>query len=138
MNQSRPLPNELRANAIARTRHVFVRDLEVQASVGVHAHEKLQPQRLVMSVDLTVHEGAQQLDDRLENVVCYEQVVRKIQAICKAGHVNLIETLAENIAAACLQDRRVLAVRIRIEKPDIMPECASVGVEIERLQPLSG
>ena len=135
MTQTLRIPNELRANAAARTRHVFVRALEVEATVGVHAHEKLKPQRLIMSVDLTVREAADSLGDRLENVVCYEKVVRDIQKICKAGHVNLIETLAEMIAAQCLSDRRVLAARIRIEKPDIMSECASVGVEIERLQP---
>ncbi len=134
MTADLPLSAGMRANAAARTRHVFVRDLEVWATVGVHAHEKRAPQRLVMSVDLTVHEATSPLHDRLENVVCYEQVVRHIQKICRAGHVNLIETLAEKIAEKCLTDPRVLAVRIRIEKPDILAECASVGVEIERLQ----
>jgi 7,8-dihydroneopterin aldolase/epimerase/oxygenase len=48
------------------------------------------------------------------------------------GHVNLVETLCEKIASACLKDRRVLAARIRVEKPDIIPNARSVGVEIER------
>jgi dihydroneopterin aldolase len=123
-----------RANAINKTRHVFVRDLEIMAVVGVHEHEKREAQRLIISVDLTVREGGEGLGDRLENVVCYEQVVRGIQGIIDRGHVNLIETLAEMIATSALEDRRVLAAKVRIEKPDIMPECASVGIEIERLQ----
>jgi len=123
-----------RANALNKTRHVFVRDLEVMAVVGVLPHEKLKAQKLIISVDLTVREGEQGLEDRLENVVCYGNVVENIKAIIGKGHVNLIETLAEMIAASALEDRRVLAARVRIEKPDIIAECASVGIEIERLQ----
>ena len=123
-----------RANAINKTRHVFVRDLNVMATVGVLEHEKLAPQKLVISVDLTVREGREGLDDRLENVVCYGNVVDNIKAIIAKGHVNLIETLADMIAASALEDKRVLAAKVRIEKPDIIPECASVGIEIERLQ----
>ena len=123
-----------RANAINRTRHVFVRDLEIMAIVGVLEHEKLAPQKLIISVDLTVSEGRKGLEDRLENVVCYGNVVENIKAIIERGHVNLIETLAEMIAGSALEDKRVLAAKVRIEKPDIIPECASVGIEIERLQ----
>jgi len=44
-----------------------------------------------------------------------------------------VETLAERIAAFALEDARVRAVRVRIEKLKIIPDAASVGVEIERL-----
>ena len=64
----------------------------------------------------------------------YEVVVRQVESIVAQGHVHLVETLAELIAAACLSDRRVAAVRVRIEKPDIIPNARSVGVEIERLR----
>jgi dihydroneopterin aldolase len=123
-----------RADASLGTRHVFVRELNVLAVVGVYEHEKLTPQRLIISVDLTVRESSPVHMDDLATVVCYEDVVKNIQEICKAGHVNLIETLAEHIADSCLEDARVRAARIKIEKPDVLPECATVGIEIERLQ----
>jgi len=125
------------ADAVRGLAHVFVRDLEVEAVVGVHDHEKLRPQTLVISIDLTVRELPGERSDSLHEVVCYEDVVRKVQAICSDGHVNLIETLAERIADSCLEDNRVHAVRVRVEKPEAFSECASVGIEIERLQPLS-
>jgi len=59
-------------------------------------------------------------------------VVKKVEAILAEGHINLVETLCEKIAAACLKDRRVMAARVRVEKPDIIPNARSVGVEIER------
>jgi dihydroneopterin aldolase len=40
--------------------------------------------------------------------------------------------LAERIASQCLADTRVESVRVQIEKPDVMPSCRSVGIEIER------
>ncbi len=134
MNEQTLSLTTTRANAINRTRHVFVRDLNVMATVGVLEHEKLAPQKLIISVDLTVREGVEGLEDRLENVVCYGNVVENIKAIIDSGHVNLIETLAELIAKSALEDKRVLAARVRIEKPDIIPECQTVGIEIERLQ----
>ncbi len=126
-----------RADALRGLAHVFVRGLEVEAVVGVHEHEKVAPQRLLISIDLTTHESALGHNDTLESVVCYEDVVRAVQAICAKGHVHLIETLAEKIAARCLEDKRVHAIRISVEKPDAFAECASVGVEIERLQTFS-
>ena len=120
------------ASAGARVRHVFVRDLDLQALIGIYDHEKVKPQRIVVNVDLSVQEAEGPMSDDIDHVVSYEIVVKKIEAIVAAGHVNLVETLAEKFAEACLRDRRVLAARVRIEKPDIIPNARSVGVEIER------
>jgi dihydroneopterin aldolase len=46
--------------------------------------------------------------------------------------INLVETLADRIAAQCLADRRVLSATVRVEKLDVMPDAGAVGVEIER------
>ena len=62
----------------------------------------------------------------------YSKVVDGIARLVQSEHVNLIETLAERIASQCLADRRVESVRVRIEKPDVMEHCRSVGIEIER------
>jgi 7,8-dihydroneopterin aldolase/epimerase/oxygenase len=120
------------ANAGARVRHVFVRDLDLMALIGIYDHEKVKPQRIVVNVDLSVQEAEGPMSDDIDHVVSYEIVVKKIEAIVAAGHVNLVETLAEKFAEACLRDKRVLAARVRIEKPDIIPNARSVGVEIER------
>lgn len=137
MTQQETRKSLFEADAVRGLAHVFVRDLQVEAIVGVHEHEKNGPQPLTVSIDLTVREQPGGRSDTLQEVVDYEQVVRKVQAICAEGHVNLIETLAERIAASCLEDKRVHAVRVRIEKPEAFSECSSVGIEIERLQPVS-
>jgi dihydroneopterin aldolase len=121
------------ADARNALRHVFVHDLEMMACIGVHTHEKSDKQRIRISLDLAVRESdATTVNDSLANVVCYEGVVASIRGLIDAGHVNLVETLAERIAALCLEDRRVRVARIRVEKLDVFPDATSVGVEIER------
>ena len=117
-------------------RHMFVRDLALACSIGVHAHEHEARQRIRINLDLAVQEGDAALEDALNNVVCYEDIVTKVRSIAGDGHVKLVETLAERIAVICLQDSRVCSVRVRIEKLDVFPDAASVGVEIERFSPL--
>jgi 7,8-dihydroneopterin aldolase/epimerase/oxygenase len=119
------------ADAALAVRHVFIRNLEVLARIGVRGHErgKLQPVRL--NVDLAVEDVAQ-LEDRVDTVVDYGEVTRKIRAIVDKGHINLAETLAERIAQACFEDSRVKTARVRVEKLHAVPGAESAGVEIER------
>jgi len=125
------------ADARAAIRHVFVRDLELECSIGVHKHERDAPQRVLINLDLAVREGETngQLNDDIANVVCYEMLTNGVREIVSDRHVNLVETLAEDIAAMCLGDARVRSARVRVEKLDVFTEVASVGVEIERFNP---
>ena len=131
---TKPRVNPLQiANADRLERHVFVRDLELDALIGVHTHERGTTQPIRVNIDLTVRED--KLADDLASVVDYEQVVKKVRAIVDAGHTNLVETLAERIAQVSFEDPRVIAARVRIEKLKAIADAASVGVEIERLRP---
>ncbi len=122
------------ADAVRSTRHVFVRDLEVRALIGIHQHEKSTRQRLLVSIDLTVQENNTAHADNIKNVVCYEKIVNMVREIVDSGHINLVETLAETIAAHSLENKLVLAARVRIEKPDAFEDAQCVGVEIERIR----
>jgi len=122
------------ADARNAVRHVFIRDLVLSCSIGVYKHEHLQTQRVRINLDLAVRETARPVNDDLANVVCYEEVANGVRAIVGRGHVNLVETLAEEIAALCLEDTRVLSARVRIEKLDVFTDARSVGVEIERVR----
>lgn len=130
-------PSTSYADALRGSRHVFIQDLILDSLIGIYEHEKNQPQKLIININLNVREDRGQQSDRLESVVCYEQVVRDIQKLNAEGHINLVETFAERIAELCLRDKRVLAVRVRVAKPQAFDECKAVGIEIERLQNLS-
>ncbi len=132
MTQTIPQPSQHIADAIRAIRHVFVSNLKLDALIGVYEHELVNPQPIIINIDLTVSEDKTSLNDKLAGVVCYETIVNKIKTIIDQGHVNLVETLAEKFAEACLEDSRVIAARIRLEKPEAIAEAASVGIEIER------
>jgi 7,8-dihydroneopterin aldolase/epimerase/oxygenase len=113
---------------------IQVRDLLLSAKIGLHQHERIASQRIRVNLDLGIADlGA--IDDDYDKVVCYGELVTGIRHVVGAGHVNLVETLAERIAAMCLADPRVLSARVRVEKLGVFPEAASVGVEIERYRP---
>jgi 7,8-dihydroneopterin aldolase/epimerase/oxygenase len=128
----KPLISHHVASAKARVRHVFVRDLECLALIGIYDHEKQNAQRIIVNIDLSVQEADGPMADDISHVVSYEIIAKKVESIVAEGHTNLVETLCEKIAGACLKDKRVLAARVRVEKPDIIPNARSVGVEIER------
>ena len=112
-------------------RHVFIRNLELLAQIGVYAREEGRRQPVRINVDLATDDSAD-TGDLLENVVDYAVIEKRIRAIIAQGHVRLAETLAERIAAACFEDARVRTVRVRVEKLHALTGAESVGVEIER------
>lgn len=127
------------ASANRQLRHVFLRDMVLPASIGVHAHEHDAPQRVRVNIDLGVTDRSAEAvsrpavnRDNLSRVVDYETIAKSVRAIILSGHILLVETLAERIAEACLIDPRVELARVRIEKLDVFPDMVSAGVEIER------
>ena len=109
---------------------VFIRNLELLARIGVHGHEQGTPQPVRFNVWLSCE--ANGAGDRLENAIDYETVADKIRAIVASGHINLAETLAERVAAACLEDPRVKKVEVSVDKLHALHGAESAGVEIER------
>ena len=120
------------ADGVRKIRHVFIRDMVIDCSIGIYTHEKEHEQRVRINLDLAVGEGDHLINDDIRNVISYEDMAKGVEAIIAAGHINLVETLAENIAEMCLQDKRVFSARVRVEKLDIIANAESVGVEIER------
>lgn len=111
---------------------IFIRDLVLIANIGVHAHEKRAAQRVSINVDLGVRQPPSPFPDALSAVLSYESIVEGIRALAAAGHINLIETLAERIAALCLADERAIEARVRVAKLDVYAQAAAVGIEIKR------
>lgn len=106
---------------------VFVRGLEVEAGIGVYDHEQGRLQRLVIDVTLELEPKP---IERLGDTINYETVANAARAIAAEGHVGLVETFAERLARACLEDRRVLRAVVRIEKPGALQGVIAPGCEI--------
>ena len=123
-------------------RRVFLRDMVLHAAIGVYAHEQGVTQRVRVNISFGVQDepGLAVGRDDLSRTVSYERVVQLVKQIIGEGHVRLVETLAERIAAGVLADQRIRVIRVKVEKLDVFPELEAVGVEIERrrvLKPLA-
>ena len=115
-------------------RRVLLRDMVLQAAIGVYPHEQGVTQRVRINISFGVIDEAGLAigRDDLSRTVSYERVVLLVRRIIDEGHVRLVETLAERIAAGVLTDRRIRVIRVKVEKLDVFPELEAVGVEIER------
>ena len=113
-------------------RLMFIRDLVLACRIGVYHHERFGDQRVQINAALGVREAPEPDQDSLAAVVCYDRIAAAIRRVAAAGHVNLVETLAERIAGVCLDDARVAVARVRVEKLDLYADAAGAGVEIER------
>ena len=114
---------------------VIVRGLVVMASIGIRRAERERKQRVRISVELTATPAATFPGDDRRNVLNYEKVLTAIRHIVREGHVELCETLAERICAACFADPRVAHMRVTVEKLDVFLETESVGAILERARP---
>lgn len=134
MNQQSPDRRPDLASAARGLRHVFVNRLAVEASIGIHPHEKQNKQTIWVSIDAGVLESAGDTPEHIEQVVCYEDMCKTTIALVARGHIDLVETLAETLADALMADRRIMELRVQIEKPDAIDAAASVGIAISRLR----
>ncbi|MBK8448130.1 MAG: dihydroneopterin aldolase [Micropruina sp.] len=109
--------------------------LRFSAIHGVHEFERTRPQTFV--VDVTCELMPRQQSDELASTVDYAELSREIEAAVTRDPVNLIETLAERIAATCLHHSLVGAVEVTVHKPDApMPvQLSDVAVTIRRSRP---
>ena len=104
--------------------------MEVTMRLGIHPHEAA-PQRVRLSVWMTVAYAVPPSADRIEEVLDYDFVRAGIHALAAGPGFALQETLVDAVAALCLGDPRVGEVRVRSMKLDVYPD-AAVGCEVVR------
>ncbi len=114
------------------TYRVRVRNLLVPFSIGIHDHERRRTQRVRINVELDVTDPGPFSSEDVAEVLNYETIVSGVRAIADAGHIELVETLADKVAAMCLADPRSVSVTVGVEKLDTYSEAESVGVSIVR------
>jgi dihydroneopterin aldolase len=98
---------------------ISVRDYTRAVEIGAFRSER----------GVTQHHTAAE-DDDVDKVISYDTITEAIEAELAAERINLLETLAERVAARCLADPRAVRVFVRIEKLDRIP--GALGVEIVR------
>src|ERR1700675_4960456 len=132
-----PQPSPAPAHWIAQSGYVrmMIRDLVTEVRLGLHPWERHpeKPQRIVINVEMY---AAPQPRPRKGGspVVDYDYVREAIRKWPRRKHTVYIEPLLEELVKLCFHDKRVVACRVSIFKPDIYNEAAGAGVEIYRVR----
>lgn len=129
------MTHDLFGRLAVQCRRIFLRDHVVPVQIGAHDFEKTQAQRVVFNVELFVpYDASTPSHDQLAEVVDYDFVRRLIAQRVSRGHVELQETLCDDLVTELLAHPQVTAVRLSTCKPDVYPDCAGVGVEVFRMK----
>ena len=121
--------------ALVDCRRLFLQDYEIYINIGVHDFEKKAEQRVILNVDLYIPLAMNMpTQDQLDEVVDYDFMRETIKNLASKGHIQLQETFCDDILAAMLAHPKVLAARVSTAKPDVYPDCYSVGVEVFRIK----
>ena len=108
---------------------IFVSDFVVDCNVGVYAEEQGVTQKVAFTVEARLAPQVHSAKDEMVEVPSYADIIDYIVSLARGGHINLVETFAERIAANCLKDKRITAVRVKLQKLERGP---LRGVEIIR------
>ncbi len=115
-------PEALAQAPVVTLATVMVRDLTVQADIGCNMDEVGRRQPLILEVKLTVEPPA---EDRLGATIDYRDVVRLAEGLA-AERIELIETFARRLAAACLEHGAVVEADVTIAKPRALPNALAM------------
>ena len=110
---------------------VSVRDLSVQAVIGVHDWERGITQTLVFDVVMAAEVARAARTDDLADALDYSAVARTVASVVRDGRFRLIETAAERVAERLLADHPVAWLRLEVRKP-IADGAYTAAVTIER------
>jgi dihydroneopterin aldolase len=116
------------------TDRIMLSGLRVRGRHGVYDFERAQGQDLVVDVVLELDLGPAARTDDVADTIHYGELAERLVAIVSGEPVNLIETLAERLAEACLADGRVDAATVTVHKPQapIPHDFADVAVTVTR------
>src|SRR5437667_8367956 len=111
---------------------IVIRDLRVEALIGIHRRERHVMQTLSIDLEIGLPGTTVFASDKVADTIDYEQVALKIKALASSGHFRLVETLADRIAKLLTDEFKAPWVKVSVAKIGILPNAKFVGVAIER------
>ena len=116
---------------MAAADQICIHQIEFHGHCGVTDAEREAGQRLSVDLFLTCDLRPAAASDRLQETIDYDRLAMRIVQLGRRMRVRLLETLAEQIADAALEDSRVRSVCVRLKKPLPPSEEIRSGVVIE-------
>ena len=111
---------------------LFVRELKVDTRIGIYDWERQVKQTVLVDLDIAGDAGAAARTDKVENTINYQTICQRLVAHIAASEVELVETLAEQIADIIRGEFGAAWVEVTVHKPAAVRGTRDVGVRIER------
>lgn len=116
------------------TDQIHIRDLALRTIIGVNDDERVNRQDVLINIVLHTDTREAAKSDDLTMTVNYREITKRVIALVEQSRFFLVERMAEEVAALCLEQRRVQMVDVNVEKPGAVRFARSVGVTIRRQQ----
>ena len=111
---------------------IFLRELQVQTIIGIYDWERETPQTVSIDLEMATNNRTAAASDRIEDALNYKSVAKRVIAFTGDSRFQLVETLAERIAAILLEEFRIPWAKVTVSKPGAIRGARDVGVCIER------
>jgi dihydroneopterin aldolase len=95
---------------------IHIEQLEISARIGVAEKERTTPQRLTVSISLWPYQEIRDVADNIDQTVNYSVVAEETKSFVRDQSVNLIETLADRLAAYLLKTFPIQKVTVELRK----------------------
>jgi dihydroneopterin aldolase len=112
---------------------VFIRQLRLQAWIGLYRHEKIAPQTIEIDLEVALPpDSAVFRTGKVADTIDYGVVAERIRVLVAKERFGLVESLAERIADTLLAEFKTPRVKVSIAKLGVLRDAKQVGVSIER------
>lgn len=114
------------------TDQIQIKDLLLRTIIGINEDERVNRQDVLINLTIFADTRPAGISDDITDAVNYRTTTKKIINLVENSDFFLIEKMAAEIAALCLENPQVEGVRVTVEKPGALRFARSVGLTIER------
>jgi len=111
---------------------IYVHDLRVETIIGIFEWERRAKQLVSLDLEMAVDIRRAAASDAIEDTLDYKAVAKTVIRFVEESRFQLVETLAERVAALVMERFQVSWLRVRVNKPGAIRGARDVGVVIER------
>jgi dihydroneopterin aldolase len=115
------------------SRSLFLHEIEVICSIGLHDFERGAKQRVLIDVEVRLDPEREPTTDTVDDTLNYDQVRQGVIDAATARHYDLQETMARQIFDVVSSMKDVVGVSVQTQKPDVYPSCKTVAYKLSNL-----
>jgi len=111
---------------------IFISELRIETIIGIYDWERVTKQTVSLDLEMAADIRKAAATDSIEDTLNYKAIAKRLIDFVSRSDFQLVETLAEKIAAIVLEEFSVAWLRLRLHKPGALRGARDVGVVIER------